>query len=75
MVPPIRAPSYLFLLPSLCFQACLGATGRPESTQHANRERKENMYLREASTFRFLLRELQRCVVWKDQGPGEYSGF
>ena len=75
MVPPIRAPSYLFLLPSRCFQACLGATGRPDSNQHANRQRKEHMYLREALTFHFLQRELQRCVVWTDQGQGEYSGF
>ena len=75
MVPPIRAPSYLFRLPSRCFHACLGATGRPDSNQSANRERKEHMYLREASTVHFLLQELQRCVVWKDRGQGEYSGF
>jgi len=29
MVPPIRAPSYLLLLPSRCDHAYSGATGRP----------------------------------------------
>lgn len=75
MVPPIRAPSYLLLLPSRCVQAYSGATGRPDLESARDPKEKDHTYLREASTFHFLLRELQHCIPWKDQGQGEYSGL